>query len=365
MSNDLSGAENTKLPDGPSEIGRTLRKRLCLIFLVSENFDCAAIFEQALRKDGLEFDVIKIPSFFITALTVKRLNALRKLLKEKSQTHVVIFSPNTTEFFPEEADYLLVFSAYRSWFRPEKMRVIPHLWTPMEAPNGTSDLKWNSKPPLRIGFMGRSHSTSRLANFALKLPRWMKAWCLRADYLRFPMIAAFSNELGFPIIHVNSFARIEILRVLYANNHEEDGVELDIVERESFNATPSEISEYKAHMLRSTYIVCPRGTENYSFRIYEALNLGRIPVIIDTDTVLPDFIDWKDLAIIVPYSKLNQVYEIILNDFRSRSGQEFVRRQEKAMSTMSNLRNLHWVREITASFRLREALRSDDLRPGE
>lgn len=52
--------------------------------------------------------------------------------------------------------------------------------------------------------------------------------------------------------------------------------------------------EYVANMLESDYVLCVRGHGNYSYRFYEALCLGRIPVFVDTDCVLPyDFaIDW-------------------------------------------------------------------------
>lgn len=49
----------------------------------------------------------------------------------------------------------------------------------------------------------------------------------------------------------------------------------------------------------SDYIVCVRGTGNWSKRLYETLNWGRIPVFIDTDCVLPyDFaVDWKKYCV--------------------------------------------------------------------
>jgi hypothetical protein len=97
---------------------------------------------------------------------------------------------------------------------------------------------------------------------------------------------------------------------------------------------------------RNTYIVCPRGTENYSFRIYEALNSGRIPVIIDTDIVLPEQIDWRRLAIVVPYDSLKRIYDIILNDYELRSTEEFLERQQKAFSTMLSLRTMSWVTDV-------------------
>jgi hypothetical protein len=53
-------------------------------------------------------------------------------------------------------------------------------------------------------------------------------------------------------------------------------------------------AEYVANMLDSDYVLCTRGNGNYSYRLTEALSLGRIPVFVDTDCVLPyDFtIDW-------------------------------------------------------------------------
>jgi hypothetical protein len=102
-----------------------------------------------------------------------------------------------------------------------------------------------------------------------------------------------------------------------------------------------------------TYIICPRGIENFSFRVYEALKYGRIPVIIDTEMVLPTEIDWGQVAIRIPYDRLNDVYDIILNDYRSRSADEFIMRQRAAFSTMSELESMRWLtkrlRNILAS----------------
>jgi hypothetical protein len=55
------------------------------------------------------------------------------------------------------------------------------------------------------------------------------------------------------------------------------------------------------NMLSSEYALVVRGTGNYSYRHYEAMSLGRVPLFIDTDCLLPlpDFIDWpKTMAIL-------------------------------------------------------------------
>ncbi len=41
------------------------------------------------------------------------------------------------------------------------------------------------------------------------------------------------------------------------------------------------------NILGSDYTICVRGEGNYSYRFYETLDLGRIPVFIDTDCLLP------------------------------------------------------------------------------
>lgn len=56
------------------------------------------------------------------------------------------------------------------------------------------------------------------------------------------------------------------------------------------------IDNYKT----SEFCFCPRGTGNFSIRFYETLYYGRIPVVIDTDILLPfhNVIDWKKYIVI-------------------------------------------------------------------
>ena len=68
-------------------------------------------------------------------------------------------------------------------------------------------------------------------------------------------------------------------------------------------------TEYIHNILDSDYVLCVRGGGNFSFRFFEAMSLGRTPVLIDTDCVLPfDFVhDYKNLCVIVPEDKVHQV----------------------------------------------------------
>jgi hypothetical protein len=61
---------------------------------------------------------------------------------------------------------------------------------------------------------------------------------------------------------------------------------------------------------RSTFTLAPRGYGITSFRLYEALNLGSIPVYISDKFWLPfqDKVDWNKLAILCPISQISTLY---------------------------------------------------------
>lgn len=89
--------------------------------------------------------------------------------------------------------------------------------------------------------------------------------------------------------------------------------------------------EYVENMLDSDYILCARGAGNFSYRLYETLSCGRIPVFVDTDCVLPyDFlIDWREIAVWVDESELDEIGDRVLDFHESLSEQEFIELQRE------------------------------------
>lgn len=83
--------------------------------------------------------------------------------------------------------------------------------------------------------------------------------------------------------------------------------------------------EYLQVMLESDYTLCVRGQGNFSYRLYETLSCGRIPVFVDSDCVLPlDFaIDWRDYCVWVDESDLSRVGERVAEFHESLSDVEF------------------------------------------
>ena len=67
--------------------------------------------------------------------------------------------------------------------------------------------------------------------------------------------------------------------------------------------------EYLENMYQNLFIFCYRGAGNFSYRFYETLMMGRIPILIDTDCVFPftDKISINDLGIVIDEKKIDTI----------------------------------------------------------
>jgi hypothetical protein len=79
--------------------------------------------------------------------------------------------------------------------------------------------------------------------------------------------------------------------------------------------------EFLGNLIGCDYALCLRGQGNFSFRLYEALAAGRIPLFIDTDCSLPfeTQIDWKHHVVWVPEADLANAADILM-DFHQNIG---------------------------------------------
>ncbi|MBC7365267.1 MAG: exostosin family protein, partial [Undibacterium sp.] len=97
--------------------------------------------------------------------------------------------------------------------------------------------------------------------------------------------------------------------------------------------TPESASRQRAEFLEnldgSDYAVCARGLANCSIRFYEALSLGRIPIFVNTQCVLPydDIVDWKKACLWIEASDLPRIGQILRNHHARVSPEEFRARQ--------------------------------------
>lgn len=89
--------------------------------------------------------------------------------------------------------------------------------------------------------------------------------------------------------------------------------------------------EFLKNMQSSDYIVCVRGAGNFSYRLYETLSCGRIPIFINTDCVLPyDFIiDWKQYCVWIEVDEIGQIAEKVADFHAALSPSEFIDLQKR------------------------------------
>ncbi|MGE5943061.1 MAG: exostosin family protein [Flavobacteriales bacterium] len=143
-----------------------------------------------------------------------------------------------------------------------------------------------SKKPI-VGFCGQADASKKKAFFdVLKKMRHNSKSLLK--------LHVFENE---PFIST-SYLRAQLLKRL--SNH--DGIDENFILRKHYRAgitgqkqTHRTTFEFYNNILESQYVLCVRGGGNFSVRFYETLMMGRIPIYMHTDGLLPlsDVIDWK------------------------------------------------------------------------
>ncbi len=132
------------------------------------------------------------------------------------------------------------------------------------------------------------------------------------------------------------FFRREAIRLLRSS----DAVEANFIERPTFSASAHTMSgapedlrrEFAENLLSSDYGLCIKGDANASVRLFETMALGRIPVILDTEMVLPfaDVVDYTTFAFIVDFRNIKRLPELLAEFHTNLEDGEFVAMQECA-----------------------------------
>jgi hypothetical protein len=97
------------------------------------------------------------------------------------------------------------------------------------------------------------------------------------------------------------------------------------------NSSRAYHEEFVQNVVDTDYTLCTRGWGNFSFRLYETLCLGRIPILIDTDCVLPntEHVDWSSLCVVVPEADLDTLVARVLAHHRALTPERFAERQQE------------------------------------
>ncbi len=131
------------------------------------------------------------------------------------------------------------------------------------------------------------------------------------------------SKMGF--IHTDpqklistSYFRSKILKRLDADI----GIQTNFVIRDQYRAgikSDKDVHEttlaFYKNIRESDYVVCMRGAGNFSNRFYETLAMGRIPVFVNTNCILPleDMVSWKNHVVWVEYKEREKIAEKIIS----------------------------------------------------
>ena len=71
------------------------------------------------------------------------------------------------------------------------------------------------------------------------------------------------------------------------------------------------LNSYLSLLMRSKFILCPRGIGTSSWRLFETMKAGRVPVIISDQWVPPEGPSWLECSIRVPESEVMLIPEML------------------------------------------------------
>lgn len=153
-------------------------------------------------------------------------------------------------------------------------------------------------------------------------------------------VVSFCGQAATPGVHLARRVRQRLLNLKYGHHHGHDAVDplllrrraMDalarsrdvaclFVVRDQFYAGLDDMArareEYLASVRESDYVLCVRGHGNYSFRFFDALSMGRVPVLVDTDCVLPfDFmLNYRDFLPVVSADAIGDLPRVIAEHY--------------------------------------------------
>jgi hypothetical protein len=96
--------------------------------------------------------------------------------------------------------------------------------------------------------------------------------------------------------------------------------------------------EYLDSIVEADFVLAPKGDGNYSNRFLKTLCMGRIPVLVDTDVVLPfeDRIDYEKIMVRIPMNDVANAPKYIRAFYDALSEEEWQKRQQLARETFEN-----------------------------
>ncbi|WP_147678604.1 exostosin domain-containing protein [Algibacter pacificus] len=211
-------------------------------------------------------------------------------------------------------------------------------------PNGFLPLKKENKPS--IGFVGHAQSG---------LLKYFKEYTNHLKY----QVKRILNRL---LADKQSFYPSSIKRANYLSKlASKDSLKTEFILRNKYRAGSHTVQTQKEstqqfydNIFNNAYTFCSRGVGNFSVRFYEALAVGRIPILLNTDCRLPlhNSMDWSKHILILDETKVESIEEQILQFHNSLSDSEFenIQKSNRELWLTTLRRDVYYI-EIAKQFK--------------
>jgi len=164
--------------------------------------------------------------------------------------------------------------------------------------------------PIKLGQNVTLYRTSFYKTIKFKNEKAMPAFC--PDYYKGKILENFELSIGYcgHILH----GRKKYLNLMLISS-----LKTNFILRKGFWALGinKQIArkEFIHNMENNLFIFCYRGAGNFSYRFYETLMMGRIPILIDTDCVFPhdDKVDIGSLGVVIKEKNIEEDPKKLLN----------------------------------------------------
>lgn len=233
-------------------------------------------------------------------------------------------------------------SQYRSALRPDE-HIMPAYAEDLSR-DAAIDIRPKHEGPAIMGFCGWAtfkDVKNAVGTFLRAFPRDLRAALTGNTLLRARVPGIWLRRQVLRVLRESALIRSNfILRSSHSAHAATIRMDPEVARR-----------AYVENMRGCDLALCLKGDGNYSLRFYEALSLGRVPLLLDTDTALPleDRIDYSSFVIRVPLERMAEIDRVAAEFWADVTRERFAEMQRRAREAferhLSSVSFLHYVVE--------------------
>lgn len=255
-------------------------------------------------------DAVVFPMYF----QLEYFDMLKNIAKEAQQykKYVIAFYTSDVDDYIDVAANIMRFKRSLHKDGPDNEISLPAF------PQDIGDRQLETLPlsnTITVGYVGYSNYYD-IWSFMKFLFLQLGYWVFHSQYIR-KILLLFKKEKLYHLLTTlgrGKYVRGKVINALKSSKR----IQFNYTERKWWlymDASSKLRQEYITNLQDSLFALVMRWNGNYSFRFYEVFSIGKIPIIIDTNTKLPfaDKIQYNTIAVIVPFDDVSNIENYIID----------------------------------------------------